>query len=519
MKTRHMALLIGAGMLTLLTSFMLFQARGMLPRIASTYITITCVLLALAALCILAFLLKNLHRHAMDMVTKHTDTMARRYELTEKKERLTIEKERWDIEKQERLAAIHLQLSRVNPGTYLVRPEMNVLPSEQDVILLPAPRQGQGQGMLTGPAAGAPSRPDDLPTSVRYEEVRGQIPRGHILVGIGRQGLETKPRAVGACTWIVGLSGTGKTSTTTLRVEERAADHHAFLGADPHWFKDDSLFHAIYETLNGAPGPYANRFLLPMAKTPAESLQVLKAFLGEFYARKNAQRPKPWQKITLLVDEVGAMMDKATATTPEEKEIIELLPSIARICGQEARNFEMGGIFISQQATGLAWLRKVALMVIVHQLLQESEKELATNKDTEVMRDMKTWPIGRTYVYGVGFGTEGPRTVQQPYFKPGGYDAGEKLLPDEEYSQELEDDEEMEALYYPGQDTEQVPTTPDTRRTTGDLVLSTELRAALAAWNEGAQGVRPLMRALGCTYYQAGELFKELKRRRLVEVE
>lgn len=511
MKTRHMALLIGAGMLTLLTSFMLFQARGMLPRIASTYITITCVLLALAALCILVYLVKNLHRHAMDMVTKHTDTLTRRYELTEKKER-------WELEKQERLAALHLQLSRVNPGTYIVRPEMDILPSQQDIILLPAARQGQG--MLTGPGSPlSPSRPDDLPTSVRYEEIRGQVPRGHILVGIGRQGVETKERAVGACTWIVGLSGTGKTSTTTLRVEERAADNHMFLGADPHWFKDDSLFHAIYETVDGGAGPYASRFALPMAKTPAESLQVFKTFLGEFNARKSGQRPKPWRKVTLLVDEVGAMMDKATATTPEEKEIIELLPSIARVCGQEARNFEMGGIFISQQATGLAWLRKVALMVIVHQLLQESEKKLATNEDTAVMHDMKTWPIGRTYVYGVGFGTEGPRTVQQPYFKPGGYDAGEKLLPDEEYSQELEDDEEMEALYYPGQDTEQVPTTPDTRRTTGDLVLSTELRAALAAWNEGAQGVRPLMRALGCTYYQAGELFKELKRRRLVEVE
>ena len=93
-----------------------------------------------------------------------------------------------------------------------------------------------------------------------------------------------------------------------------------------------------------------------------------------------------------------------------------MLKTITRICGQEARNFEMGGIFISQQATELAWLRKVALMVIVHQLMQESEKKLATNNDTAVMQDMKTWPIGRTYVFGVGFGQEGPRTVQQPYF-------------------------------------------------------------------------------------------------------
>lgn len=511
MKTKHLALLIGAGMLTMLTSFMLFQARGMLPQIASTYIIITCVLLALAALCILAFLLKNLHRHAMDMVTTHNQAMTSRYELTEKRER-------WELEREERRAAIYLQMSRVNPGTYIMQPDMNLLPSQRDVILLPAAANRQ----IAGPGAGqggTPSGPDDLPTEVMYNDIRHQIPAGHILVGIGRQGIETKIKAVGACTWIVGLSGTGKTSTTTLRVEERAADSHVFLGVDPHWFKDDSLFHAIYETLDGAPGPYANRFLIPMAKTPAESLQVYKAFLNEFNARKSGQRPKPWRKITLLSDEVGAQMDKATATTPEEKEIIELLPSIARICGQESRNFEMGGIFISQQATGLAWLRKVALMVIVHQLLQESEKKLATNDDPDVMKAMKTWPIGRTYVYGVGFGTEGPRTVQQPYFKPGGYDAGEKLVPDEDYERYIDDDTEMEDLYHQGDDTtEQGPVTgPDTRRTTGDLVLSTEIRAALEAWNNGAQGPRALQRALGCTYYQAGELCKELKRRRLVE--
>lgn len=497
MKTRHLTLLIGACMLAMLTSFMLYQARGMMPTIASTYIIITCILLALAALCILAFLLKNLHRHAMDMVTTHNDAMARRYELTEKRER-------WELEKKERLAAIHIQMSRVNPGTYIIQPGMDVLPSQQDVILLPAAANRQ----IVGPGAGqggTPSRQDDLPTEVMYEQIRGQIPAGHILVGIGRQGVETKIKAVGACTWIVGLSGTGKTSTTTLRVEERAADNHVFLGVDPHWFKDDSLFHAIYETLDGAPGPYASRFITPMAKTPEESLQVLKMFLGEFNARKSGQRSKPWRRVTLLVDEVGAMMDKATATTPEEKEIIELLPSIARICGQEARNFEMGGIFISQQATGLAWLRKVALMVIVHQLLQESEKKLALNNDVNAMADMKTWPIGRTYVYGVGFGTEGPRTVQQPYFKPGGYDAGEKILPDEEYTGY--DDEYTEDEEYTEDDT---TTEPDSRPTTGDLEHSEELRAAIAAWNEGATSVRKLRDTLGITHHQAYSLYQEI---------
>lgn len=252
---------------------------------------------------------------------------------------------------------------------------------------------------------GVPQIEAPLPTNVRYEDVRNQVPQGHVLVGVGRQGVETKEQAVGACVWIVGLSGTGKTSTTVLRVEERHAAGHKFLGVDPHWFKPDSLTNAI--------AAYASDFLLPIARSAQETLDVLQAFLDEFNNRKAGRVSKPWQKVTLLVDEVGALMDPTTA---EEEEVAKLLPSIARICGQEARNFNMGGIFISQQATGLAWLRKVALMVIVHQLLMESEKKLALNGDKEAMESMKTWPVGRTYVFGVGF-QEGPRTVQQPYFE------------------------------------------------------------------------------------------------------
>jgi hypothetical protein len=336
----------------------------------------------------------------------------------------------------------HLQNSAMDPAAQieLLHQIMKVSAasamSDQRLLALLAKQQQQTTVQQIEPPKEEPQ--DELPTNVRYEEVRGQVPRGHILVGIGRHGLETKEKAVGACVWIVGLSGTGKTSTTVLRVEERAADGHAFLGGDPHWFKDDSLFHAVYERLDGQPGPYQSRFLLPMAKDAKQFKAVLQAFVNEFNARKGGQRLKPWKPITLLIDEVGAWMDP---TTEEEEEIKAMLPTIARICGQEARNFLMGGIFISQQATGLAWLRKMALMVLVHQLLMKSEKELACNGDMAVVESMKTWPIGRTYVYGVGF-QEGPRTVQQPYFatpksdSPATYPNGPYVEADATFSRE-----------------------------------------------------------------------------------
>jgi hypothetical protein len=322
-----------------------------------------------------------------------------------------------DIRKQIPGLLAHLATNGV-PFEYTAKGDLKVLGVSGVRVTPEMVNQGQigaGAPLALGPGGMV----GGLPTQVLYENVRGQVPAGRFLVGVGAAGIDTiEVKRGGACVWIVGLSGTGKSSTAVIRVEERASVGHKFMGVDPHWFKDDSLYHSIYETVDqetGAvsPGAYKHLFVMPIARNPEEAKAVLQAFLDEFYGRRGGKIPKPWQKITLLVDELGALVD---ATSDEEEEVKAMLKTITRICGQEARNFEMGGIFISQQATELAWLRKVALMVIVHQLMQESEKKLATNDDKAVMLDMKTWPVGRTYVYGVGFGQEGPRTVQQPYF-------------------------------------------------------------------------------------------------------
>ena len=190
-------------------------------------------------------------------------------------------------------------------------------------------------------------------------------------------------------------------------------------------------------------------------------------------------------------------------TTEEEEEIKAMLPTIARICGQEARNFLMGGMFISQQATGLAWLRKMALMVIVHQLLMQNEKELACNENKEVVKDMETWPIGRTYVYGVGFSKTGPLTVQQPYFartvaiEGDGYTLSSTR---EEESSE-EDTERREA--FNGPDTETLPVDENERE-------ALEHRA-LEAYKNGVTGPREMERQLGCSYHSARILCKKCK--------
>jgi hypothetical protein len=247
---------------------------------------------------------------------------------------------------------------------------------------------------------------DALPNIVRYEDIRTHIPADHALVGVDSKGIITRQRAIKALTWVVGGSGSGKTNTVCIRVDEDYEWGHRFLVIDPHWFKDDSMYNAIKG--------YSDRFLMPVAYETEDILQVLNAFLGEFKRRKGGGS---WEfPITILIDEVGSL----TTDKPEddqEKEMIDKIKQVARICGQESRGFEMTGMYISQDAAGLAWLRKRAIMVLAHQLLMMSERMLACNQNAEIAKDMDNWPKGRTLVYGIAF-QGGQKVVQQPMFQP-----------------------------------------------------------------------------------------------------
>src|SRR5215469_14954415 len=262
-------------------------------------------------------------------------------------------------------------------------------------------------------AATGQSAQAQLPTYVRYEEIRPQIPHGRALVGVSGRGIETKEDSVRALVWIVGGSGTGKTNTVCIRVDDDDRRGHRFLVIDPHRFKKDSLYHAIKG--------YASQFLLPVAMEPEDVLATLNAFLQEFERRKAGGS---WSyPVTIIVDEVGSLVLDVDKDNPVEANVAARLKEVARVCGQEARGFDMGGIFISQDAAGLAWLRKRALMVLAHQVTMWSERLLVCNQNTMIARDMDTWPVGRTLAYGIAF-PEGQLVVQQPVFQPRVLEAG-----------------------------------------------------------------------------------------------
>jgi hypothetical protein len=305
---------------------------------------------------------------------------------------------------------------RGNYPIYLPRQQVSVPPLVFAPGNAPYAPKGRPSSKVTeeeqSAATGQPA-PVQLPTYVRYEEIRPQIPHGRALVGVSGRGIETKEDSVRALVWIVGGSGTGKTNTVCIRVDDDDRRGHRFLVIDPHLFKKDSLYNAIKG--------YASRFLLPVAMEPEEVLTTLNAFLQEFERRKAGGS---WTyPVTIVVDEVGSLVLDIDKDNPVEANVVARLKEVARVCGQEARGFDMGGIFISQDAAGLAWLRKRALMVLAHQVTMWSERLLVCNQNTVIARDMDTWPVGRTLAYGIAF-PEGQLVVQQPVFQPRVLEAG-----------------------------------------------------------------------------------------------
>lgn len=243
-----------------------------------------------------------------------------------------------------------------------------------------------------------PEGEQDLAKAVDYWAIAHRVPAGHALLGVDPATGEVITCDFGylLTTWIVGGSGRGKTNTVALKVYEAVQLGYKLIVIDPHKHKDDSLAKKLE--------PFSTSILGEVAWKDEQIDAVLDWFLETFEERRQGRGTK--EQILLIVDEVGNLARNDL--------FVDKIKKIARVCGQESRGFGMAGYFISQQASGLKWLRDSAITVIAHKLLMDSERLLACNNNRLMARQMDAFPVGRVVVYGQAF--DDMRVLQMPIF-------------------------------------------------------------------------------------------------------
>lgn len=400
MKTRQKfaAYFGGLGLVTL--AAILYGVRDKLLAIGPWVLTVLLIAAGLVLVYGVYALYARFHGHYHAIRT-------RRYEHREREQRLAIEAERWQIERAQLLLAQQHMATRIYPDQKGYMPTLiSIEESGYNYIQLPHPAHTPrlaASAQQPALAEHAESAQSAIPTNIRYEEIAAQIPRGRACLGVSANGVETCDFGQLMTMWICGGSSTGKSNTVALKIDEaiRNGRKIGIILIDPHARKDDSLYNKIR--------CYEQHFLCPVAISEEQILAALTWFKDEFERRLDAGNGQQ-NDILLVCDEVSNVVES------DDPDIGKLIKKIARICGQESRGFGMFGWFISQDAAGLAWLRKRAMTVIAHKLNMMSERKLACNEDMDIARGMDAWPRGRVAVYGLNFA--GVMIAQMPAFQP-----------------------------------------------------------------------------------------------------
>jgi hypothetical protein len=456
--------LYGLAVVLLIVAVLMWVGRDYLPLIAFWSGVLVMIILAI----LLAYFGHKLYckfrQNHLEMMAKALVVQSQNEEIKSQQQARRLADARWQAEYNALLFGQSMQASRVYADQrgnmpILVRPLEDGGYQYQQ---LPPPAYYGQQLALPSPASANTNTANDqaqvdntIPTNIRYEDIRNQIPRGHALLGISRNGVETCEFKDLMTMLISGGSSTGKSNTVSIKLDE--AEHIGrniqIIAIDPHKTKPDSLYNKIRQ--------YEYRFLMPVAQKDEEIIQSLTWFKNEFQRRLelSTEELEQLDDILLVCDEVYALVYHR-----EDERIAKLIKLVSGIAGYESRGYGMYAWFLTQKVTGLKWLRDAVMTTICHKMQTMSERVLASNDDRLVARDMDNWTMpGRVVVFGLNL----PVTVTQMPLKrvvDANTDAMESLRPNpqssgifrsqqrEDFGRQPEDNQEAAGRQYTAED-------------------------------------------------------------------
>ncbi len=249
----------------------------------------------------------------------------------------------------------HVELARAQRWTpeHLERLSLNLSPnlSQRWPASLPASRAVEVEAEANAPIA--------VPTFAQMF-ANGQIGKEQPLVlGWGGAGPLLGSWDDLYTSFICGLPGGGKTTTTRYLLGLSAAIGSKFAVIDPHGHAAE---HAGCETLAKTIQPLRSALIGDIAIEPPDILQTVRLVAGELEARKQGT---PYSfPLLLVLEEFSALMRNAALA----RELRGLLESIA----SEGRKFQIYAALLGQQAhasrTGGGELRSVISSVYLHRM-------------------------------------------------------------------------------------------------------------------------------------------------------
>jgi hypothetical protein len=369
------------------------------------HIVAALVLIVLLASCGAAFVL-SLRKVVPSDVKRHQTNAQRALELHPATRAKVEEDRRWDAlrfqqqmayEKQQAEMALRRDefVLKAWQTQTLISPETYILDHEPaQLTALPALKRIESKDQEQDTA----QLPEAIPAIVRYADIRDEVPPGMSLLGIHPSNgeLELSDWEKLKMLWIIGSSSTGKSNTVFGKALE-AVNHGArLLVVDQHAAKEDSLTRKLE--------PLKASFLRSVAVSDEQVLSAIDAFKSEFDRR--VHNAPCTQKIVLIMDEINRMA--------RNDALLAAIKEVVAIGGEESRGFCMYVWAISQKAVYLKWLRDSAITVIAHRVTRMEEAKLACNDDLKAARKLLTFPVGRSFIYGVDF--DDLIELQQPLY-------------------------------------------------------------------------------------------------------
>jgi hypothetical protein len=283
-----------------------------------------------------------------------------------------------EIRAKNRLKWLDVEQREIEIDTYRATNEA----TQKRIAINPPIVESLPPNLLPSPSMNMLNQQTTTPSNiVYYKDIKSSIQPGKTLIGIRPNNtlrIGTFEEAF-KILLVLGMSSSGKTTTIVEKIANAVRGRCKIIINDPHGRKPDSLLNRIYPL---KPALWPNTVFAIEHDDIVKNVRIAAKELNKRVKGGDCSIP-----VILVVEEWNRLM--------RDKDIAKELKYVAETLGQEGRNFNVYAIFVCQQITGNADLRKSVISAIVHRCDKSESELIIPAKYAKFSLELKT---GYTFV-------------------------------------------------------------------------------------------------------------------------